>query len=160
MAAEINFTVNGAPRSVTADGTTPLLLALRNDLNLRSTRHGCATGHCGACTVIVDGRPITSCNTPIEAVAGQVVETVENLEEDAIGKALLTAFIHAQAGQCGYCLAGILVEAKALLARDASPSRATIKTALDGHLCRCGAHNRIVTAIETAAAEMRKGERS
>lgn len=154
MAADINFTVNGEQRSVSVDGTTPLLLALRNDLNLRSTRHGCATGHCGACTVLIDGRPTTSCNTPVEAVSGQNVETIENLEEDAVGKALLAAFLDQQAGQCSYCVAGILNEAKGLLARDASPTRAAIAAALDGHLCRCGAHSRILDAIEQAAHEL------
>lgn len=157
MATEFDFSVNGRQCSVTADGATPLLLALRNDLGLRSTRHGCATGHCGACTVLVDGRPLTSCNTPVESVVGQSIETIENLEDDAAGKALMSAFINEQAGQCGYCLAGILIEAKALLMRDTSPSRATIADALDGHLCRCGAHVRILNAVERAAQELSGG---
>ena len=155
--AAINLTINGRQHSVTVDGATPLLLAVRNDLDLRGTRHGCATGDCGACTVLIDGRPTTSCNTPVDAAAGQRIETIDALEDDAIGRALLAAFLHAQAGQCGYCLAGIVMQAKALLARDASPSRATIATALDGHLCRCGAHHRILDAIERAASELNGG---
>ncbi len=158
MAAHIEIHVNGEPRQLTADGTSPLLLALRNDLSLRGTRHGCATGHCGACTVLIDNRPTTSCNTPVEAVAGQNVETIEAFERDAIGTALLAAFMHEQAGQCGYCLAGILVEAKALLQQHASPSRSEIVTALDGHLCRCGAHYRILNAIERAAHALTGGQ--
>lgn len=158
MAADIEIKVNGEPSRLTADGASPLLLALRNGLHLRGTRHGCATGHCGACTVLIDNRPTTSCNTPLEAVAGQNVETIEAFERDAIGKALLAAFMHEQAGQCGYCLAGILVEAKALLQQHASPSRAEIAAALDGHLCRCGAHSRILNAIERAAQQLAGGQ--
>ena len=157
MADTTEFNVNGDARQVAADATSPLLLALRNDLDLRGTRHGCATGNCGACTVLIDGRATTSCNTPIEAVAGKNVETIEALERDATGSALLAAFMHEQAGQCGYCLAGILVEAKALLHRQKSPSRAEIATALDSHLCRCGAHTRILSAIERAAGELNGG---
>lgn len=158
MAAHVEINVNGEPRQLTADGNSSLLLALRNDLSLRGTRHGCATGHCGACTVLIDNRPTTSCTTPIEAVAGQNIETIEAFERDAIGKALLAAFMHEQAGQCGYCLAGILVEAKALLQQHASPSRAEIAVALDGHLCRCGAHSRILKAIERAAHQLAEGQ--
>lgn len=157
MATAIEFEVNGSPRRVDDDGTTSLLLALRNNLEMRGTRHGCATGHCGACTVLIDGRPTTSCNTPLEAVAGLPVETIEGFERDAAGTALLAAFLDEQAGQCGYCLAGILVEAKAFLKTNTSPSRAEIAAALDGHLCRCGAHHRILTAIERAAATLNGG---
>lgn len=157
MAVAIEFEVNGERHRVTEEGSTPLLLALRGELGMRGTRHGCATGHCGACTVLIEGRPVTSCNTPVEAVAGQQVETIEAFERDAIGKAVLAAFIHDQAGQCGYCLAGILVETKALLTRTANPSRVEIASALDSHLCRCGAHHRIMNAIERAAKELAGG---
>ena len=158
MPEDISFEVNGEARRLTADGNTPLLLALRNDLALRGTRHGCATGYCGACTVLVDGRPMTSCNTPLEAVAGKNVTTIESFEAEPIGQALTAAFIHEQAAQCGYCLPGILIEAKALLARNASPSRAEIASALDEHLCRCGTHHRILDAIERAAATLTGGQ--
>ena len=154
MATEIEFEVNGGRQRVKEDGATPLLLALRNNLELRGTRHGCATGNCGACTVLVDGRPVTSCNTPVEAVTGLTVETIEGFERDAVGKALLGAFMNEQAGQCGYCLAGILIRAKAFLVNTKSPSRADIAEVLDDHLCRCGAHHRILTAIERAANEL------
>jgi nicotinate dehydrogenase subunit A len=157
MTAAVEFDVNGERHRV-EDGATPLLLALRGDLGLRGTRHGCATGNCGACTVLVGGRAMTSCNTPSEAVSGQSIETIEALGGDAIGDVLLTAFMTEQAGQCGYCVAGILVEAKALLAKNGSPSRAEIATALDGHLCRCGSHHRILNAIERAAGELTEGK--
>jgi nicotinate dehydrogenase subunit A len=157
MAADVEFVVNGESRQVAADPGDMLLLALRNELGLRGTRHGCATGHCGACTVVVDGRTVTSCNTPLEAVAGASVDTIEAFEGDATGRAVLAAFMHDQAGQCGYCLPGILIEAKALLGRNAQPTRNEIAVALDGHLCRCGAHHRILNAIERAAAELSKG---
>ena len=157
MATAIEFEVNGTPQRVDDDGATSLLLALRNNLDMRGTRHGCATGLCGASTVMIAGRPTTSCNTPHEAVAGRRVETIEGVERDAAGTALLAAFLSEQAGQCGYCLAGILVEAKAFLAANKSPSRAEIAAALDGHLCRCGAHHRILTAIERAAHALQEG---
>lgn len=158
MAAEIECEVNGKPSRLKNEGDTSLLLALRNDLELRGTRHGCATGNCGACTVLVSGRAVTSCDMPVDAVVGQSIETIEAFEDDDIGKALLAAFMQEQAGQCGYCLAGILIKAKALLATSEVPARRAVAAALDDHLCRCGAHNRILSAIERAAGELAKGE--
>lgn len=157
MASDIEFEVNGQACRVIGDAAMPLLLVLRNDLDMKATRHGCATGQCGACTVLVGGRPVASCTMPLEAVAGQQIETIEVLQRDMIGKSLLAAILHEQAGQCGYCLAGILVEAKALLKRNAAPARGEIATALDGHLCRCGAHHRILNAVERAAGQLAKG---
>jgi len=159
MSAVVEFFVNNDRRRV-EDGAIPLLLALRGDLGMRGTRQGCSTGNCGACTVLVDGRATTSCNTPAEAVSGQNVETIESLNNDAIGTALLDAFVAEQAGQCGYCVAGILVRAKALLANHTSPSRTEIASALDGHLCRCGSHHRILNAIERAAGQLAGGTSS
>ena len=157
MTAAVELDVNGERRRV-EDGATPLLLALRGDLGLRGTRHGCATGNCGACTVLVDGQATTSCNTPTEAVSGQSIETIEALGDDTVGSVLLEAFVTEQAGQCGYCVAGILVRAKALLAKHETPSRAEIALGLDGHLCRCGSHHRILNAIERAAGTLAEGK--
>lgn len=154
MAAEIEFEVNGEPRRVSGDAAMPLLLALRGTLNMRGTRHGCATGDCGACTVLINGQPTPACITPLAAVAGQRVETIEAFEVDAIGQSLFGAFISEQAGQCAYCLPGILIESKALLAKSPTPSRTEIAAALDGHLCRCGAHQRILNAVEKAAHDL------
>jgi len=146
--------VNGERHQIVGDPSTPLLMVLRNDLGLRATRHGCATGNCGACTVLIDDRAITSCTEPLEAAAGRPIATIEAIENDPIGKALVAAFLTEQAGQCGYCLAGILMQAKALLSRNQKPSRTEIASALDGNLCRCGAHHRILNAIENTAAEL------
>lgn len=143
--------VNGREETVAADPDTPLLYVLRNDLGLKGARFGCGRGQCGACTVLIDGAPATSCDTPLSAAAGRSVETVESLA----GSPLLTAFLDEQAAQCGYCLPGILMRAKALLARAPSPGREAIAAALDVSLCRCGAHVRILRAVERAAAEGR-----
>ena len=150
MAESISFRVNDKEVALDVAPNTPLLLALRNDLDLKGTRHGCGEGGCGACTVLINGRPVTSCNTPVEAAQGQTVETVEQLTSEATPHPLVTSILEEQAGQCGYCLPGILMRAKALLAETARPDRATIAAALDDNLCRCGAHNRILRAIEKA----------
>lgn len=150
----ISFHVNGDPVQVAANGTAPLLTVLRNDLALRGARFGCGEGTCGSCTVLVDGSAVTACNTPVSAVAGRQVETVESLAEPAKPHPLLAAILAEQAGQCGYCLAGILMRAKALLAETSRPARAEITAALDDNLCRCGAQDRIVRAVERAALAM------
>ena len=150
MSEQFEFHVNGEPVQVAADPSTPLLIALRNDLGERSTRHGCAEGLCGACTILMDGRPVTSCTLSVEAAAGHQIETISAIAADDIGTALQEAVQAEQAGQCGYCLAGILMQAKALLSRTPQPSRTEIAAALDGNLCRCGAHHRILNAIERA----------
>jgi aerobic-type carbon monoxide dehydrogenase small subunit (CoxS/CutS family) len=147
MTSPQNFKVNGEAVSVDVPPNTPLMFVLRNDLGLRATRHGCAEGECGACTVLIDGRPMTSCNVNVEAVAGANVETVESLAEPQ--DRLLSALLDHQAGQCGYCLAGVLMRAKALVAANKPMSRKQIAEALDEHLCRCGAHPRILNAIES-----------
>ena len=154
MAREFTFQVNGTSRSVPGEAATPLLYVLRNDLQLRGTRHGCGEGHCGACTVLLDDRPVTACNTSLEAVDGRRVETIEALAGEHPRHPLLDAVIQEQAGQCGYCLPGILLRAKALLSHTRKPGRAEIAEALDGNLCRCGAHNRILRAIERAATAL------
>jgi nicotinate dehydrogenase subunit A len=148
----IEFKVNGRPVGVAVDPDTPLLYVLRNDLGLKATRAGCAEGQCMSCTVLIDGRAVTSCMEPVGAVAGRTVETVESLADGASRHPLVESFIKEQAGQCGYCLAGILMRTKALLAKSPAPTRADIVAALDDHLCRCGAHARMIRAIEQAAA--------
>ncbi len=149
----VEFVVNGRPVTIEGAGGVPLLHVLREDLNLKATRFGCGQGTCGACTVIVDGQPVLSCDTPVEEIAGKRIETAESLAGET-DHPLLAAFLNRQAGQCGYCLPGILMAAKALLDAEPSPSRARIAEALDANLCRCGAHTRILDAVEDAARRM------
>jgi aerobic-type carbon monoxide dehydrogenase small subunit (CoxS/CutS family) len=153
----IFFHLNGRETTLEAEVEMPLVYALRNDLGLRGTRLGCGEGQCASCTVLVNSRPVTSCTTPVAAVAGRHVETVESLAQAETPHPLLVSFIREQAGQCGYCLSGILMRAKALLSQDTRPSRAAIVESLNAHICRCGAHARIVRAIEHAADLMAEG---
>ena len=154
---DVAFTVNGEARSVDAAGTTTLLDALRNHLGLMGTRYGCGLEQCGCCMVLVDGQPVHSCTRELETVSGRQVTTIEGLGTAAAPHPLQRAFLDEQAGQCGYCLSGILISAKALLDRNPEPSRADIVEALDRHLCRCGAHQRILRAVERAAQTLRTG---
>lgn len=147
----MDLIVNGRTRAVEVDPETPLLYVLRNDLGLKATRYGCGIGACGACTVLIDGRPVTSCDTPVSAVAGQRIATVEGLADGEAPHPLQRAFIELQAAQCGYCISGILMRAKALLDERPHPSEAEIRVALDPSLCRCGSHARIVRAVQRAA---------
>ena len=149
--------VNGRPVSVTADGDTPLLDVLRNHLGLVGTRFGCGQEQCGCCMVLIDGKPEKSCGKALSTVAGREVMTVEGLGTPERPHPLQQAFLDEQAGQCGYCLSGILVTAKALIDRNPSPSRREIALALDDNICRCGSHPRILRAIERAALRMREG---
>ncbi len=151
----LTIQVNGKSREVQADAETPLLYALRNDLGMIGTRYGCGLGQCGACTVIIDGKPVQSCDVPIAAVVGKQITTVEALGSDAAMHPLQQAFIAEQAAQCGYCASGILMSAKALLDVNKDPSDADIRKALEGNLCRCGTHSRILRAIKCAAKEIR-----
>jgi nicotinate dehydrogenase subunit A len=155
--AEFALTVNGRSLRVTALETTPLLDVLRNQLDLKGTRYGCGLEQCGSCMVLLDGEPIYACSREIATVAGRAVTTIEGLGSAAQPHPLQQAFLAEQAGQCGYCLSGIMIGAKALLDRNPSPTRAEIAAALDRHLCRCGAHPRILRAIEQAAAVLREG---
>jgi nicotinate dehydrogenase subunit A len=158
MAGNVTLTVNGRAVDVAvAHDDTPLLDVLRNELRLTGTRFGCGLEQCGCCTVLIDGRPEKSCVRPISAVAGRSVTTVEGLGTPEHPHPLQQAFLEEQAGQCGYCLTGILISAKALLDRNPAPTRPDIAHALDDNLCRCGAHNRIIRAVEKAAARMRAG---
>jgi len=153
----ITVTVNGQAHTVDAPETATLLDALRNHLGLMGTRYGCGLEQCGCCMVLVDGQPIHSCTREIGTVAGRAVTTVEGLGSAERPHPLQQAFIDEQAGQCGYCLSGILISAKALLDRNPKPSRADIVAALDKHLCRCGSHTRILKAVERAAASLASG---
>ena len=143
--------VNGSERALEAEENTPLLYVLRNDCDLRGTRFGCGVGQCGACHVLLDGVSVPACDTPVWATEGKAVVTVEGLGGGTGLHPLQQAFIDEQAGQCGYCLSGILVSAAALLAQQPQPTEAEVRQALDKHLCRCGAHNRIVRGVLRAA---------
>jgi aerobic-type carbon monoxide dehydrogenase small subunit (CoxS/CutS family) len=146
--------VNGKSVHVKTDGAKPLLSVLRDELGLRGTRFGCGTEQCGACMVLIDGEPTFSCARELASLAGKAVTTVEGLTQNGAPHPLQQAFVEEQAGQCGYCLSGILISAAALLARNPRPSRGEIAAALDRHLCRCGAHNRIMRAVARAGERM------
>ena len=150
----VAFHVNGQVVSVQDQQGQTLLDVLRNTLHLKATRMGCGQGECGACRVMVDGYAVAACDTPLWSVNGKQVTTVEGLGSRAAPHALQTAFIEAQAMQCGFCTSGILMSAAALLQRQPQPSRQEIVQMLDGHLCRCGAHNRVVHAIQQAATQL------
>jgi nicotinate dehydrogenase subunit A len=151
----IRFRLNGVETEIDADPDTPLLTALRNQLGLTGSHFGCGVGECGACAVLLDDHAINSCDTPLWSVADKNITTIEGLGSPEQPHPLQRAFIAEQAMQCGYCLSGIMMNAAALLKRNADPTSADVKAALDRNLCRCGSHNRMVRAILRAAAEMR-----
>jgi len=143
--------VNGASREIAADPETPLLYVLRNDLKLKGARFGCGLGQCGACTVIIDGKAVQSCDVPLSAVAGLSITTIEGIGAPDRLHPLQQAFIREQAAQCGYCASGIIMSAKALLDANPSPTDAQIRAALARNLCRCGTHIRMLRAIRSVA---------
>lgn len=147
------FHVNQQPVHFAGDEKATLLSVLRDELNLSGPKFGCGQGECGACMVLVDGQPQTSCNLPVWSIQDRQITTLEGLGTPANPHPVQTAFIEERAAQCGYCVAGIITSACALLARKPQPSRADIVHGLEKHLCRCGAHTRMVRAIERAAAE-------
>lgn len=149
------LTVNGQQRTTPAAPDTPLLYVLRNDFELNGAKYGCGVGQCGACTVLVDGEPTRSCITPISDVVNNKITTLEGLGTEKNLHPLQKAFIEEQAAQCGYCIAGIIVSAKALLDNQPHPTETQIREALAGHLCRCGTHARIVKAVQKAAGANR-----
>lgn len=153
----VTFRLNGTEVRLTPRGDEPLLFALRNRLNLKATHFGCGLEQCGACMVDVDGVARYACTLPVSSLQGAAVTTAEALVDDGIGRALLKAFAAEQAGQCGYCLAGILMSAFALLRTQRRATRAQIVAALDHHLCRCGAHGGILRAVERASRELADG---
>ncbi|GGC36533.1 oxidoreductase [Siccirubricoccus deserti] len=150
----VEFTLNGAAVALDVPSEASLLQALRGPAGLSGPRFGCGDEQCGSCMVLVDGKPAYACTLSVAAAVGRAVTTVEGLGTPDAPHPLQTAFLAEQAGQCGYCLSGILVSAAALLARDPAPDEAAIRAALDPHLCRCGSHNRIIRAVRRAAREM------
>ncbi len=152
----VAFTLNGAAVAAEAPAEASLLQVLRGPVGLSGPRFGCGNEQCGSCMVLLDGDPAYACTLSLDAVAGRNVETVEGLGNAAAPHPLQQAFLEEQAGQCGYCLSGILISAAALLRRNPDPDVAAIREALQPHLCRCGSHNRIIRAIQRAAAAMRE----
>ena len=151
----ITLDVNGRAHEIDADPATPLLYALRDHLELNAAKFGCGLGQCGACTVMVDGEAVFSCITPIGTLAGRKVRTVEGLGTADNPGPMQRAFIEEQAAQCGYCIAGMMMRAQALLERNASPTPAQIREHMNTNLCRCGTHMRILRAVGRAANLMK-----
>jgi nicotinate dehydrogenase subunit A len=149
MATQI--TVNGVQQTVSSSADTPLLYVLRDELNLSGPRFGCGLSQCGACTVLVDGRAVRSCVYQLSRVGDQPVMTLEGLGTPDNPHPLQTAFLQEQAGECAFCMNGMIMVSAALLSQNPSPSEADIKQALNGNLCRCGSHTRIVAAVQRAA---------
>nr|WP_314539526.1 2Fe-2S iron-sulfur cluster-binding protein [uncultured Massilia sp.] len=145
------ITLNGKPQALQSDPATPLLYVLRNETRLNGAKFGCGMGQCGACTVIVDGKPVFSCITPLGALEGRAVRTVEGLGTPQQPGRLQAAFIKHQAAQCGYCIAGMIMRAQALLDRNPHPTDDEIRKHMQPNLCRCGTHHRILAAIRDVA---------
>ena len=151
---ELHMTVNGASRTVGCEPEAPLLNVLRHDLGLSGPRFGCGIGQCGACFVLIDGQARSSCDFPAWAAEGRQVTTVEGLQDGETLDPVQQAFIDEQAAQCGYCTSGMVMSAVALLRGNHSPTEREVREALDGNLCRCGAHRRIVGAVMKAAGRV------
>ena len=155
----VAFTLNGKPASLTVNDKRPLLWVLRDDLGATGVKYGCGEGLCGSCTVLVNNEAVRSCVTSIGDVEGKQVLTIEGLARGDRLHPIQEAFVRHAALQCGYCTPGMILEAYAFLLKNPKPTRADIVKALDAHLCRCAAHVRIVSAVETAAAAMKVGAR-
>jgi nicotinate dehydrogenase subunit A len=153
MVDQLTLRVNGREETVSVNGDTPLLYVLRNDLGLDGPKFGCGLSQCGACAVLKDGVEIRSCVTSVESVVGHEITTCEGLGANDKPHPLHAAFVAEQAAQCGYCISGMVVAAASLLRQNPNPSMAEIKAGLDGHLCRCGTHLRILRAVERTAKE-------
>jgi aerobic-type carbon monoxide dehydrogenase small subunit (CoxS/CutS family) len=151
----ITLTINGRQHEVDADPDTPLLYVLRDDLQLNGAKFGCGFGQCGACTVMVDGKAIFSCVTPIALLPARQIKTIEGLGTESAPGVVQRAFIDEQAAQCGYCIAGMVMRAQALLERIPSPTEDQIREAMMPNLCRCGTHMRILRAVQRAALAMK-----
>jgi aerobic-type carbon monoxide dehydrogenase small subunit (CoxS/CutS family) len=157
MEQSISFKLNGSPVNVRLEGERNLLWVLRTDLGLTGTKYGCGEGLCGACNVLVDNQVVPSCQVPVEDVMGSEVITIEGLAKNGKLHPLQQAFIKHDALQCGFCTPGMILKAHSFLSENPSPTRGEIIEEMDGNLCRCGSHTRIVQAIETAAKEMKGG---
>ena len=157
MAEKISFTLNGSPMTVEADGGRALLWVVRTELGLTGTKYGCGEGLCGSCTVLMNGRAVRSCITPAIAAGGAEIVTIEGLAANGRLHPVQQAFMEQDALQCGYCTPGMIIQAVSLLNENPEPSEAEIIAALEDNLCRCGAHNRIVAAVRTAASRMKGG---
>jgi aerobic-type carbon monoxide dehydrogenase small subunit (CoxS/CutS family) len=155
--ALLELQINGVARRVDVDPERSLLSVLRDDLDLTGSKYGCGEGQCGACTVLVDGRPTRSCVTKVASVAGRPIATIEGLEQDGQLHPVQHAFAEADAMQCGYCTPGMIMESVALLRRKADPTAPEIAHALEGHICRCGTYDRIVRAVRRAAETTKGG---
>ncbi len=149
--------VNGARRRINAEPDRMLLSVLRDDLDLTGTKYGCGEGQCGACTVLLDGRPVRSCITRVGTAAGKQITTIEGLEKDGQLHPLQQAFLQAGAMQCGYCTAGMIMSGVGLLSSNPNPSEAEIKQSLEGNICRCGTYPRIVTAVRMVSRGLKEG---
>jgi nicotinate dehydrogenase subunit A len=147
----VQFSLNGQTVRSSVPNSTPLLNVLANDLHVNGSKFGCGKAQCNACLVMVDGNPVKSCVAPLSSVAGRSVTTLAGMKDGDKPSRLQQAFVDEQAAQCGYCTSGMIIQAQALLDRNPKPTDAEVRTALDGNLCRCGAHNRIVRAVLRAA---------
>jgi nicotinate dehydrogenase subunit A len=152
--------VNGRDRQIDAEADTPLLYVLRDELELNAAKFGCGLGQCGSCTVIVDGKAVLSCVTPLLLVEGKQVTTLEGLGTVEAPAPIQRAFMEEQAAQCGYCIPGMMMRAQALLQKNSRPTDAQIRAELEPHLCRCGTHMRILRAVHRAAALMQTADAS
>jgi aerobic-type carbon monoxide dehydrogenase small subunit (CoxS/CutS family) len=157
MSTTIQFTLNGQPKKVTLDRERMLLWVLRTDFNLTGAKYGCGEGYCGSCTVLVDNKAVRSCQTPVEDVDGKEVLTIEGLSKNGKLHPLQEAFINHDALQCGYCTPGMILNAFSLLAENPNPTYQDIIDGMEDNLCRCGAHTRIIQAIQAAVQEMKGG---
>jgi len=157
MTDTISFTLNGRSVSVTVDGERPLLSVLRTDLGLTGTKYGCGQAICGACTVLVDDKAVRSCVFPVRGVDGTEVLTIEGLSRNGQLHPVQKAFMHHDAFQCGFCTPGMILTAYSLLLQNPAPTGAEIIQGMEDNLCRCGAHTRIIQAIQSAAEEMKGG---
>jgi aerobic-type carbon monoxide dehydrogenase small subunit (CoxS/CutS family) len=159
MPAVKELHVNGSARAVDADAARTLLSVLRDDLGLTGAKYGCGEAHCGACTVLLDGKPVRSCSTRVDSAVGKKVGTIEGLTVGEKLHAIQEAFLTTGAMQCGYCTPGMIMSALALLTQNPEPTREEIVRGMNGNICRCGTYNRIIAAIELAAKTMKGGAR-
>jgi len=150
----ITLNINGRDTQVDVDPSTPILWALRDNLNLTGTKFGCGAALCGACTVHLNGQPVRSCVTPVSAAAGRKITTIEAMAADQVGRAVQDAWVRHDVAQCGYCQSGQVMSATALLRANRNPSDADIDAAMSGNICRCGTYQRIRAAVKTAAASL------